>query len=166
MEEFVRNRSTRTGLGTYCRPCQNEKSAESIARLHGNTRHYHLRRRYGLGADDVLRMLEEQARRCALCFRDVSAATVHVDHDHVTGKVRGLVCFNCNGGLGQFKDNAAVVRRAADYLDGQHLRLRREQPGVVRLVYPEPTETEVLPEPSDRPQLLDIAALRAKARGA
>ncbi|UOY02503.1 endonuclease VII domain-containing protein [Blastococcus sp. PRF04-17] len=58
-------------------------------------------------------MLEAQGGLCAICR---AAPAVHVDHDHVTGAVRALLCFNCNGGLGQFKDDPAVLRAAADYV--------------------------------------------------
>jgi len=50
---------------------------------------------------------------CAICH---AAPAQHVDHDHATGKVRALLCFNCNGGLGQFKDDPAVLRAAAEYV--------------------------------------------------
>lgn len=113
---FVRNRSTSSGYGSYCRPCQNRKSAESIARRHGSSRHYHLKRRYGLGADEVLAMLEAQSWTCPICRREISLTSAHVDHDHVTGTVRGVVCFNCNGGLGQFRDDPQAVLEAARYL--------------------------------------------------
>ena len=58
-------------------------------------------------------MLAAQAGLCAVCR---SAPAVHVDHDHATGTVRALLCFNCNGGLGQFKDDPDVLRAAADYV--------------------------------------------------
>ena len=58
-------------------------------------------------------MLEEQGGVCAICK---TAPAVHVDHDHATGAVRALLCFNCNGGLGQFKDDPAVLRAAAEYV--------------------------------------------------
>jgi peptide methionine sulfoxide reductase MsrB len=116
IEDFVRNRRTKSGWGSYCRPCQRAKVAESVKRRHGTTRHYHLKRRYGIGADDVLAMLETQGSACLICRRQLSVATAHVDHDHATGKVRGILCFACNGGMGQFGDDPEVLMRAARYL--------------------------------------------------
>jgi hypothetical protein len=115
-DRFVRNRTTKSGFGSYCRPCQNAKTSESIARRHGTTRHYHLKQRYGIGADVVELMLDAQKWRCLICATGLTAKTAHVDHDHATGAVRGILCFNCNGGLGQFRDNPAWLRQAADYV--------------------------------------------------
>lgn len=58
-------------------------------------------------------MLAEQGGLCAICK---TAPAADVDHDHVTGAVRALLCFNCNGGLGQFKDNPAFLHAAAYYV--------------------------------------------------
>ena len=116
LTSFVRNRSTRSGFGSYCRPCQAAKAAESLKRVHGSGRHYHLKRRYGLGADEVLALLETQSSLCLICRRPVDARTAHVDHDHVTGNVRGILCFRCNAGMGQFADSPEVLARAARYL--------------------------------------------------
>jgi hypothetical protein len=58
-------------------------------------------------------MFDEQGGLCAIC-REGKAA--HVDHDHATGVVRGLLCFNCNGGLGNFKDQPERLHAAIGYL--------------------------------------------------
>jgi hypothetical protein len=62
-------------------------------------------------------MLADQGGRCLICSVALGDAKAHVDHDHVTGVVRGILCFNCNGGLGQFKEDAHLLRDAADYID-------------------------------------------------
>lgn len=59
-------------------------------------------------------MLAEQDGLCAIC---VQRPAEHVDHTHATGAVRGLLCFNCNGGLGQFRDDSELLDLAIDYLD-------------------------------------------------
>ncbi len=111
--EFVRSRASATGLASYCLPCHNERGKQSIARR-GGSRSYHLTRRYGITAAEADAMLEAQGGLCAICR---AAPAGHVDHDHATGAVRQLLCFNCNGGLGQFKDDPAVLRAAADYVE-------------------------------------------------
>jgi hypothetical protein len=86
-----------------------------VAKL-GGARHYHLKRRYGIGSDDVEAMIEAQGGLCAICGE---APPAHVDHDHGTGAVRGILCFNCNGGLGQFRDRVDILRNAIEYLEGR-----------------------------------------------
>jgi hypothetical protein len=92
-----------------------------MQRLHGNSRHYHLKRRYGIGADDFDRMVAAQGGVCAICGRPDPE---HVDHDHETGEVRGILCFNCNGGLGQFRDDVDALRAAAAYLEQASAQVR------------------------------------------
>jgi len=112
IEAFGSNRSSGDGRTAYCKPCHNQKGRESKERM-GGSRQYHLKRRYGIGAADVDAMVERQGGLCAIC-REGKAE--HVDHDHVTGLVRGILCFNCNGGLGQFKDSMQRLAQASAYL--------------------------------------------------
>jgi hypothetical protein len=78
-------------------------------------------------------MVEQQSGLCALCrIRPAE----HVDHDHMTGRVRGVLCFNCNGGLGQFKDSIASLRAAIDYLETSTWQKSRVCTGVYRLTSP------------------------------
>ena len=85
----------------------------------GGSRTYHLTRRYGITAAEADHLLSQQGGLCAICR---SAPAKHVDHDHATGVVRALLCFNCNGGLGQFKDDPDALRAAADYVEFHTLR--------------------------------------------
>jgi Recombination endonuclease VII len=128
-EQFPRNRSTPTGLAGYCKPHQNDRVTESRNRVHGGSRLYHLNHRYGIGDDEVDAMIEAQAQLCPICRRPLGAKP-HVDHDHGTGEVRGLLCFTCNVGLGNFGDDAERLERAAIYLRGSLTAPSRIAPGV------------------------------------
>ena len=113
IEEFVRNRSAPGGRGAYCKPCHNQISRANREKHHGSNRSFWLKRRYGVDAVQVEWMILQQGGVCAIC-KERSAK--HVDHDHVAGKVRGILCFNCNRGLGYFKDDWVRMCQAADYL--------------------------------------------------
>lgn len=76
---------------------------------------HHLMARYGLTHDDIEAMLDTQKGECPICFKDIRKCW-NVDHNHETGKVRKLLCPNCNKALGLFRDDPEVVARAAQYL--------------------------------------------------
>lgn len=83
-------------------------------------RNTNLRRNYGITLDDYNRLAEEQGGKCIICGRvpegKHNQGRLHVDHDHKTGKVRGLLCSHCNRGLGFLGDSPDILRRAAAYL--------------------------------------------------
>ncbi|NUT40329.1 MAG: hypothetical protein HOV86_10085, partial [Thermoactinospora sp.] len=83
--------------------------SEVVAR----TRTYHLARRYRMRHEDVVRMVEGQHGLCVVCWANPPE---HVDHCHRSGEVRFALCLSCNTGIGQFRDEAGVVRRALSYL--------------------------------------------------
>lgn len=82
-----------------------------------NTRHrlkHYLKKHYGLTPDQLQLLQQTQTYRCYLCNDKTNLV---VDHDHLTGKVRSLLCQHCNSGLGFFRDRADLLRKAADYCD-------------------------------------------------
>lgn len=83
-----------------------------------------LKREYGMTYSEYQLLLDVQGGVCALCRKAsvvrTNAARLAVDHDHVTQKVRGLLCGKCNLALGLFNDDLATLRRAVEYL-ARHL---------------------------------------------
>lgn len=82
-------------------------------------RWYLLQRQYGLSESQFTTLMEKQNQQCAICrlpLSDLVPRFVHVDHEHLTGRVRGILCSNCNHGIGHFKDDANLLRAAACYL--------------------------------------------------
>jgi hypothetical protein len=76
-------------------------------------------KKYGLTIDEYYEMEQAQDYRCAICHTNEPGGRGrwHVDHDHDTGKVRGLLCIHCNLGLGHFKDSPTFLDAAIRYLD-------------------------------------------------
>lgn len=81
-------------------------------------REQHLKSRYGLDLKAYDALLEAQGGCCAICrcSKPGGRGTWHVDHDHKTDKVRGLLCHDCNTGLGKFKDDPEILKLAIVYL--------------------------------------------------
>jgi hypothetical protein len=83
----------------------------------------HKYKAYGMTLADFIELEAKQNALCAICglvntlSRHGTFQHLCVDHDHETGKIRGLLCNACNLGLGHFKDNAINLRKAADYLE-------------------------------------------------
>jgi hypothetical protein len=78
----------------------------------------HLKRKYGMTLEDYDQMLEAQAGVCAICGEArPEERTLHVDHDHETGVIRGLLCFRCNQAIGSLQEDHEIFQTAADYLD-------------------------------------------------
>jgi DNA repair exonuclease SbcCD ATPase subunit len=78
--------------------------------------------RYGLTVEEYAKLLEKQGYACAICgtpHYDENGKRLSIDHNHAKGfkAVRGLLCANCNFGLGLFKDSPTILRAAAEYLE-------------------------------------------------
>lgn len=102
LTEWPRRARSTDGYAFRCREC-----------IRAHDRDRALVAKYGLSAAEVEAMREAQGGVCAICR---TAPAVHVDHDHATGKVRGMLCFNCNAALGHLRDDPMLFRRGLRYL--------------------------------------------------
>lgn len=117
--EWHRNSTASDGLCTSCKACRATKGRAD-----------HLKRTYGLTEAEHDAMIASQRGLCAICL---AAPPAHVDHCHKTGRVRGVLCFNCNSAIGKLGDNPDAVRRAAAYLEGNLWKPILVAPGVYQL---------------------------------
>jgi hypothetical protein len=78
-------------------------------------RSYNLKKLHGIDLETYEIMFMEQAQVCAICGQE-REENLHVDHDHKTGLIRGLLCTDCNKGLGMFQDNPDWLSAASKYL--------------------------------------------------
>lgn len=112
------------GLRFYCKECE---------RLRENTRYHlltpiqilqrranNLEQKYKLTLEQYISMRENQNGGCAICFENQCNLNkwMAIDHCHATGKVRGLLCGECNRGIGRLADSATLIMRAANYVNG------------------------------------------------
>lgn len=135
---FYRKPTAADGRHSECKVCLNKRTAlwqrvnpEKFRRANaanaqhrrdaGKTLDSDLRSKYGITEVDYNRTLAEQGGRCAICRRkpeDVienDMRRLAVDHDHETGKVRGLLCTSCNTALGFLQESPEIIQAAADY---------------------------------------------------
>lgn len=145
LDEFHRDRRSKDGHARLCKECANAKASQWVkdnpdrakqsrkawsrknrdsvnqrarARYKADpSRDLNAKRkyRYGVSAEKFQQMCEEQHWCCAICGNP-SSRHLHVDHDHTTGTIRGLLCGPCNQGLGMFRDDPKRLRSALRYL--------------------------------------------------
>lgn len=80
----------------------------------------YLKNKYGISLKEYEVLLKIQNNVCAICKSPSNNKKMAVDHDHKTGKVRGLLCSSCNTSLGGFKDNIQILNAAADYINNHN----------------------------------------------
>lgn len=110
----VKYAATEKGRQTLARQ---KKTPKALA----NRRRRALKQFYGISPDEFEALFVAQGGHCALCPRtaaDQAGRGLHVDHCHVTGRVRGLLCSSCNRGLGHLGDDEAGLLRALAYVRG------------------------------------------------
>jgi hypothetical protein len=88
-------------------------------RIHHLNKSYNLKARVGITLEQKINMIKKQNYKCKICYTDlrkINEKGVHVDHNHKTKKVRGILCYRCNHILGFSKDNINILNSAIKYL--------------------------------------------------
>jgi hypothetical protein len=86
---------------------------------------------YGIDINDYEKIFKDQEERCAICgiaLKQLNHRVLFIDHDHVSGSIRGLLCSNCNKGIGLFKDDIKILENAINYLSRQFLQVESRTP--------------------------------------
>ena len=132
LNDFHNNKAARDGKTSRCKVCASAATrkwyAENLEWARGSSarsrknnpdaywRRYY-KREYGITLDQYNEMLEVQGGVCAICGNTCQTRSrLAVDHDHETGKVRGLLCNGCNRGIGLLNDSPELLRAAIGYL--------------------------------------------------
>lgn len=133
LSEFTPGQINKPGTFRMCKVCRAKRSADQYARnrerVNKRCREWYSKhrehratlarvRKYGI----TRAALEAMGSVCEICQSDLKIVgakqnTIHVDHNHATGEVRGILCGRCNTAVGMLKDDPALARRAAAYLE-------------------------------------------------
>lgn len=106
----------------YRRRYRENRKKQDLASYRRDKRQFHLMKTFGITIEQYDAMLLVQNGVCAICGNPETMRhkgrilLLAIDHDHETGKIRGLLCCQCNHGLGSFRDNPKRLEKAAAYL--------------------------------------------------
>jgi hypothetical protein len=111
-------RNTTTGLYSWCKSCKTAKTNQWNKDNFNKKKNGNYLRQYGISLQDYQEMKKAQNNCCATCDRNESELkrSLMVDHCHTSGKIRGLLCDECNLSLGKIKDNIQTLEKMILYL--------------------------------------------------
>jgi DNA-directed RNA polymerase subunit RPC12/RpoP len=107
---------------TVCKLCsfefyritnKREKICAACNRIKKRT--WHIKKKYGIEIDDYLKLYKKQKGKCAIC--QAKYPVLHIDHDHDTKAIRGLLCSNCNTGIGLLQEKTSILASAIQYIE-------------------------------------------------
>lgn len=121
-KEFGKDASKARGISSWCKDCKKTWRSEHRKKNPEQAKRRDfisdLSKHYGMSIDEYIKLHEAQNGLCACCGIHESAFKrgLHVDHDHETGEIRGLLCTKCNPGIGYFGDSIKRLEMAISYL--------------------------------------------------
>lgn len=127
LRRFYRNKGMKDGRLNHCKSCvsksvntaeqrEYKKIWQQSAEAKAINRQAQLKMKYGITLEDYDDMLDEQGGVCAICGNPPTGRRLAVDHNHEIGVFRGLLCNNCNRGIGHLKEDIKILKQAIKYL--------------------------------------------------
>ena len=118
LDAFCKASNTAFGISIYCKECQRKKSKVRYKTHKNEHINNGLKKKYGITLVDYTKLLNKQNNQCLICGKKSSESKrrLAVDHDHETGKIRGILCEERNRGIGIFKDSIDRLNNSINYL--------------------------------------------------
>lgn len=121
LNQFHKNKNNSSGLTSACKHCRNRLRRESpVAKAYTQSywKNADLLRKYRITQEQYNTLKLQQDNKCKICNTDSSQLdrNLAVDHCHITGRIRGLLCHHCNMALGLLKDSPDLLKIAVTYL--------------------------------------------------
>lgn len=127
---FRARKDSSIGYQYWCRECENiankaryKPKPKRVSKALPDTKERKFKRmikhRYNLTTEEYESMYLKQNKSCAICYKKLQLGSpkgLYIDHNHKTGKVRGLLCPSCNSAIGKLKEDIDIFKRAIDYL--------------------------------------------------
>jgi len=118
-DDFYRSLKRKDGYAGYCKKCSHDNvdkwCKNNPEKDYRFKRHNALKSKYGVSLLEYEKMCLEQGGACGICFK-IPKHALAVDHNHLTGEIRGLLCRNCNTGIGLLMDSIENLASAQAYL--------------------------------------------------
>lgn len=117
LSEFPKRSNSKDGFRNQCKSCYNSCKRSWKKQNPQKVTEWHYKYNYGITVSQKEEMIKSQNNQCAICGEMFSLKRdTHVDHNHNTNEVRGILCSNCNTSLGGFKDSINNLESAIQYL--------------------------------------------------
>lgn len=113
---FTKSKIRKNEYSSHCKLCQKEWRDKNKEKL----KHIGIKRTYGISGEEYNKMKSDQDGRCIICNvlpSGFKKDVLHIDHDHITKKVRGLLCGACNTAIGLFKEDTIAMVKAIEYIN-------------------------------------------------
>lgn len=122
--EFHKDAQKKDGFYSSCKSCMTTvHSSKEYREIRKHPRYTKIKikhrcKKFGITVEQYETLIKNQGDCCAICntYSSKFSRVLSIDHDHTTNKVRGLLCSNCNLGLGYFKDNPELLEKAIEYV--------------------------------------------------